>query len=64
MQFIVGTGGRSHDLFPEAPFPTSEVRNNVTYGVLKLTLSQGSYGWEFLPVVGRRFTDTGMQSCH
>jgi len=28
-------------------------------GVLKLTLKSGSYGWEFVPVAGRNFRDSG-----
>jgi hypothetical protein len=23
-----------------------------------------SYGWEFVPVAGKTFTDTGSESCH
>ena len=34
------------------------------WGVLKLTLYPGGYGWEFLPVAGKTFTDSGSDSCH
>lgn len=34
------------------------------YGVLKLTLHDGSYDWKFLPVEGKSFTDSGTGSCH
>lgn len=64
-QFIVGTGGRSLDGVTglQNP-PTLEVRDNTTQGVLKLTLNEGSYRWDFLPIAGGTFTDTGTQACH
>ena len=63
-QIVVGTGG-NEDLYPfGTPLPNSEVRNNDTYGVLKLTLSDGSYMWEFIPVAGKTFTDSGTGTCH
>jgi hypothetical protein len=62
-QFVVGTGGASHYKV-ENLHPNSEVHNSDTYGVLKLTLSPGTYGWEFVPVEGKTFTDSGRQSCH
>jgi hypothetical protein len=46
------------------PKPNSEVRNNTTFGVLKLTLGSGSYAWQFVPVAGAGFTDSGTGSCH
>jgi hypothetical protein len=62
-EIIVGTGGDSGGDLTNI-FPTSEVREGRTYGVLKLTLSQTSYSWQFLPVQGSTFTDTGTESCH
>jgi hypothetical protein len=60
-QIIAGTGG--------APFyrirtraKNSEVRSQ-THGVLKLTLHEGSYDWDFVPVRGDRFTDRGHGVC-
>jgi hypothetical protein len=62
-EFVVGTGGYSHyDFARDAA--NSEVRNNTTYGVIKLTLHKRSYDWQFIPVRGRRFTDKGSSSCH
>jgi hypothetical protein len=62
-QFTVGTGGASH-----YPFGTiqanSEVRNSTAYGVLKLTLHATSYDWQFVPVAGATFTDSGTGNCH
>jgi len=40
------------------------VFNSSTWGVLKLTLSPGSYTWQFVPVAGGTFTDAGGGSCH
>ena len=62
-EFVVGTGGRSHSSLG-LPKPNSEVQNNDTYGVLKLTLHPGSYDWRFVPEAGKTFTDSGSESCH
>jgi hypothetical protein len=40
------------------------VRNNVDYGVLKLTLHPNSYDWQFLAKAGGSFTDSGTTTCH
>jgi len=61
-EFVVGSGGRSHYGFG-IPRPNSEVRNNDTYGVLKLTLHPDSYSWEFIPEEGKTFTDSGSAPC-
>jgi acid phosphatase type 7 len=62
-QFTVGTGGRGLYSFGTVR-PNSEVRNNTTFGVLKLTLAPISYGWEFVPVPGGSFRDSGTAACH
>jgi 3',5'-cyclic AMP phosphodiesterase CpdA len=62
-EFVVGTGGKSLYALG-TPLPTSEVRNNTTYGVLKLTLHPDSYDWEFVPVEGGSFADSGTAMCH
>jgi uncharacterized protein YjdB len=62
-EFIVGTGGKSLNTLGTA-IPNSEVRSNSTYGVLKLTLGSGQYGWQFVPVAGKTFTDQGTGNCH
>jgi calcineurin-like phosphoesterase family protein len=62
-EFVVGTGGR--ELRPFGTIvPHSEVRNNDTFGVLKLTLHSSSYEWEFIPQAGKNFTDSGSGQCH
>jgi hypothetical protein len=63
-QFIVGTGGR--DLSGLGPDnPNSQVRDNDTFGVFKLTLHPSSYDWQFVPAGGGGgFTDAGTRNCH
>jgi hypothetical protein len=60
--FTVGTGGKSLYSFAK-PQPGSEVRNNTSHGVLKLILNENAYEWEFIPVLGNSFTDSGTGSC-
>jgi hypothetical protein len=62
-EFVVGTGGTSLRSF-ETEKPHSEMRNATAHGVLKLTLNSTSYDWEFVPVAGQTFTDSGSGSCH
>jgi hypothetical protein len=62
-EIVVGTGGRSHDLLGFAT-PNSEAREWDTFGVLKLTLAPGKYTWEFIPVEGKSFRDSGSAMCH
>jgi hypothetical protein len=61
-QFVVGTGGKSHYEILD-PIANTEVYNDNTYGVLKLTLHPKSYEWRFLPA-GGEFTDSGEDQCH
>lgn len=62
-EFIVGTGGRSLLGFALRIAANSELRDNTAYGVLKLTLNPTSYSWEFVPVAGANFRDSGSGSC-
>lgn len=62
-QFVVGTGGKSH-YSVTSPLANSEVTNDDTFGVLKLTLRAGTYEWAFVPVAGATFTDAGTGVCH
>ena len=62
-QFVVGTGGTNLTAL-SAVQPNSEVRNFDTHGVLKLTLHPTGYDWEFIPITGQTFTDTGSDLCH
>jgi hypothetical protein len=61
-QFNAGTGGES-SATPVVIYPNSETYG-VTFGVLKLTLTTGSYQWEFLPIPGETYTDSGSGTCH
>lgn len=62
VQFVAGTGGSNNTPWTIVQ-PNSLVRQNTTFGVLKLTLHAASYDWQFIPVSGS-FTDTGTASCH
>jgi hypothetical protein len=62
-EFVVGTGGESHYPIFE-PIANSEVHNDHTYGVLKLTLHPKGYEWRFVPAGGGTFTDSGSARCH
>ena len=62
-QFTVGTGGEGHHGLT-TPLPTSQVTDDTTFGVLKLTLHATSYDWVFLPIAGSTFTDSGTGSVH
>lgn len=56
-EFVVGTGGVDRRPFGNTK-PNSQVRNASTWGVLKLTLHAASYDFEFVPQVGKTFTDS------
>jgi PKD repeat protein len=62
-QFVVGTGGTDLRGLGTRK-ANSAVFDATAHGVLKLTLSNGSYAWQFVPVPGRSFTDTGSGTCH
>lgn len=62
-QFTVGTGGAELYEFTTV-LPNSEVRDNSTHGVLALRLNDGGYAWEFVPVAGGSFRDSGSGVCH
>lgn len=61
-QFVVGTGG-SKLRGTGARDRNSEVFNSETHGVLKVTLLEGKYRWEFIPVDGKSFKDSGSGVC-
>ncbi len=62
VQLTVGTGGVGFSEFAST-HPSSEARQNDTYGVVKLRL--GAKGWssEFLGLPGSTFTDTASGEC-
>src|SRR5213078_2854339 len=56
-EIIVGTGGEGLDQPNTLIIPNSEVRISGVYGVLQLTLGNGSYSWRFVPGAGQTATD-------
>jgi hypothetical protein len=62
-EFIVGTGGAGLDR-PGTEVPTSQVINNTTHGIIKMTLHNGSYGWQFVSDGESSFADSGSANCH
>ncbi len=62
-EIVVGTGG--YYLYGLGTRQAnSEAYSASTYGVLRLTLHPGSYDWEFRPVAGGSFRDSGTDACH
>lgn len=63
-QITVGTGG-GEGLYQHGPTVANlQVRDNTSYGVLKVTLRANGYDWQFLPITGHTFTDSGSGTCH
>jgi acid phosphatase type 7 len=62
-QFVVGTGGAEPRPFATI-LPESEAHQSGTFGVLKFSLYPDHYDWQFLPVSGETFTDSGTAACH
>src|SRR6266540_2944909 len=63
-EIIVGTGGEGLDAPNTLMSPNSQVNISSVYGVLKLTLGDGTYSWQFIPVAGQTAIDSGSGSCH
>ncbi len=61
-EIIVGTGGESEGPFP-TPIAGSQMRIRA-FGILALTMSSGSYSWQFKPADPTGPTDSGSESCH
>ena len=62
-EFIVGTGGAGLEP-PGTEAPTSQVLNATTHGIIKITLHNGSYSWQFINNGESTFTDSGSANCH
>jgi hypothetical protein len=60
--FNVGTGGESTE--PMIAVAEHSATRSDAFGILKLTLEDGSYSWEFIPATPGQFTDSGVGSCH
>jgi hypothetical protein len=63
-QFIVGSGGRNFFSIRDTPSANSVSRIANTFGVLQMTLSSGSYSWNFVPANTGGLTDSGSATCH
>ena len=61
-QIIAGTGGNQLQQLGE-PIRNLEVQGRA-HGVLLLRLYTGRYEWEFVPVRGESFRDSGQDTCH
>lgn len=62
-EFVVGTGGAPPREWSVIK-PNSEVRDHTTWGVIKFSLYPAHYEWEFVPVAGGTFHDSGSGQCH
>jgi hypothetical protein len=63
-EFIVGSGGRNFFSIRDTPSANSAKGIANTFGVLQMTLSNGSYSWNFVPNNTGGLTDSGTASCH
>lgn len=67
-EFVLGTGGREPGGIETDPSseskPNSEVRGPAAPGVMQFTLLPGVYEWEFVPVEGNEFGDSGNGDCY
>ena len=63
-EFVVGTGGAFMTGLSSQRMPGSEAAQNHTFGVLKLTLHSLSYDWQFVPIAGKSWQDSGSEQCH
>jgi hypothetical protein len=62
-QIVVGTGG-AHFTGLGSTLGTSVVGREKVFGVLELTLQDGSYKWAFRADPSTPFNDSGSQACH
>jgi hypothetical protein len=68
-QFVVGTGGKGLTTSSRAgSTPGLEAWQDAStanaLGVLKLTLGASGYSWQFVPVAGKSFPESGTGACH
>jgi hypothetical protein len=66
VQWIVGTGGKSHGGLASdgARRPNSATGVSTTFGVLRLELSDGGFAWRYKVEGSSSYTDSGDASCH
>jgi hypothetical protein len=63
-EFIVGTGGNGHTSLSTVNPTIREAGSDLAYGVLRLTLHETGYEWQFLATSKAPFTDSGFETCH
>ncbi len=63
MEFVVGTGGKNHTHLRSLE-PNSQVFNDNTFGILRLSLHPKGFDWQFVPEPGKTFVDTGTGVCN
>lgn len=65
VQFTVGTGGSTYGSLPEGELAANMVAGQDTsFGVLKMTLLEGGYDFEFVTAQGEApFSDSGQGDC-
>lgn len=64
LSFVVGTGGASHyRVKAEEVSDRTAAVNDDTFGILSLSLAPGQYSYEFIPVPGATFRDSGQGRC-
>ena len=60
-QFVIGTGGT--DVYPFTKPATHAESRGEDLGVVRFTLGSDSYEWDFVPVAGASFRDSGRDAC-
>lgn len=63
-EFVVGTGGRGHYALLDVKDANYEVGNATDFGVLRLTLAESSYSWEFVALNGAVLDSGGPVFCN
>ncbi|MDQ4108528.1 MAG: DNRLRE domain-containing protein [Actinomycetota bacterium] len=63
-EFVVGTGGRSHYGLLDVKDANYEFGNATDFGVLRLSLGEDSYSWEFVALNGVVLDSGGPVSCN
>jgi hypothetical protein len=61
-EFVVGSGGAA--LYAFAGISPNSAQRISTYGVLKLTLRNVDYDWEFIQAGTEAILDRGTAACH
>lgn len=64
VEFVVGSGGADHGDLQSGLAPNEVVRDNSSFGYLRLSLDASTYSYRFVPVAGSTFTDSGSARCH